>query len=91
MRLKNFLRVIGLYGLVKSALSGVLIGFGCIAYVAVENHIVGSFLFSLGLLTVIIQKGLLYTGKVGYTENFKEMYEYLLPMLIVNLIVIWLT
>jgi formate/nitrite transporter FocA (FNT family) len=71
---------------VRSLLSGLLIGFGCIAYVITESHIVGSFLFSLGLLTVIIQGGYLYTGKVGYGNTSElDYYKNLLAMLILNL------
>ena len=42
-----------------------LIGCGCLAYVVIENKYIGSFLFSLGLLTIIIKEYNLYTGKVG--------------------------
>lgn len=50
---------------VKSLLAGVLIGLGCVIYVASPIKYVGSFLFSLGLLTIIINQYYLYTGKVG--------------------------
>ena len=51
--------------IVKSILAGMLIGCGCLAYVVIENKYIGSFLFSLGLLTIIIKEYNLYTGKVG--------------------------
>ena len=51
--------------IVKSILAGMLIGCGCLAYVVIENKHIGSFLFSLGLLTIIIKEYNLYTGKVG--------------------------
>ncbi len=76
----------------KSLLSGVLIAFGCISYVAIENHTLGAFVFSLGLLTVILQKTLLYTGKVGYLKyQLKHIFTYILPMLLLNLFAIWVT
>ena len=73
--------------ILKSLLAGVLIGFGCIAFIAVESHILGSFLFSLGLLTVVIQGANLYTGKVGYMKmNWTYPLFQLLPMLLLNFI-----
>lgn len=51
--------------IVKSILAGMLIGCGCLAYVVIENKYIGSFLFSLGLLTIIIKEYNLYAGKVG--------------------------
>lgn len=50
---------------VKSLLAGVLIGLGCVIYVASPVKYVGSFLFSLGLMTILIKGYYLYTGKVG--------------------------
>lgn len=50
---------------IKSLLAGFLIGLGCVAYVASPIKYVGSFLFSLGLMTIIINQYYLYTGKVG--------------------------
>lgn len=74
----------------KSLLSGILIAFGCISYVVIENHALGAFVFSLGLLTVILQKSLLYTGKVGYLKyQFRHIFTYILPMLLLNLLAIW--
>ena len=78
--------------ILNSLLAGVLIGFGCIAFVAVESHILGSFLFSLGLLTVIIQGANLYTGKVGYMKfKWVHIMFQLLPMLLLNLLGIAIT
>ena len=51
--------------IVKSILAGMLIGCGCLAYIVIENKYIGSFLFSLGLLTIIIKEYNLYTGKVS--------------------------
>lgn len=71
----------------KSLLAGITIGFGCIAYVVIgpENKILGAFLFSLALLTVIIQNMNLYTGKVGWCETFKH-FMFMIPMMICNFI-----
>ena len=71
----------------KSVAGGVLIGFGCIAFMMCENKVVGSFLFSLGLLTVIITQSNLYTGKIGYAKaELKHWLLFLIPVLIVNLL-----
>lgn len=50
---------------IKSLLAGFLIGLGCVVYVVCPIKYVGSFLFSLGLMTIIINNYYLYTGKVG--------------------------
>ena len=71
----------------KSISGGVLIGFGCIAFMMCENKVVGSFLFSLGLLTVIITGSNLYTGKIGYAKaELKHWFRYLIPILLINLL-----
>ncbi len=51
--------------IVRSLLSGFLIGFGCLVYVVCENRYIGAFLFALGLLTILIKGYYLYTGRVG--------------------------
>ena len=50
----------------KSILSGILIGIGGTIYLSVENKIVGSILFSIGLLSICYIKLPLYTGNIGY-------------------------
>lgn len=76
----------------KSLLGGVLIGFGCIANTMMEDKLVGSFLFSLGLLTVIIMEANLYTGKVGYAKlELSHWLYYLIPMLLSNIVGIGIT
>ncbi len=49
----------------KSFIAGIMIGFGVIIYIYCKNHYVGSFLFALGLMTIIVKEYYLYTGKVG--------------------------
>ena len=65
----------------NSAVAGILIGFGCITNLCCENAVVGAFLFSLGLWTVIIQNRWLFTGKIGYwdkNESFVKTEELLI-------------
>ena len=46
--------------------AGVLISVGGIIYLSSSNKVVGSLLFSVGLLAILSQGVLLFTGKVGY-------------------------
>ena len=50
-----------------------MIGIGGIVYLSVENKVVGSLLFSFGLMTIVIQGFYLYTGRIGFVESFKEL------------------
>lgn len=50
----------------KSILAGLLISLGGIAKISTNNSIIGAFLFSIGLYSVILLKADLYTGKIGY-------------------------
>lgn len=60
----------------KSIIGGFLIGFGGTVYLNMDNKIVASFLFGLGLFTIINFELNLYTGKIGYLskENWKEVF-----------------
>ena len=62
-------------------LAGILIGIGCIANVVSNNAILGSFLFSLALLSICILQLKLCTGAFGYInnkENLKDCFVMLL-------------
>lgn len=67
---------------IKSLLAGFMIGLGCLVYVVCPNRYAGAFLFSLGLLTVILKEFNLYTGKVGYISRSSA--PFLLPMFLLN-------
>lgn len=54
---------------VDGLLSGVMIGIGSIVNLSCENRVVGAFLFSLGLYSILQFGYGLYTGKVGYIVN----------------------
>lgn len=74
---------------IQSLLAGALIGMGDIVYVFNENHIVGSFLFSLGLLTILIKSYPLYTGRIGYVESWKDLWKPIggmLPIILLNFV-----
>ncbi|MBR4596916.1 MAG: formate/nitrite transporter family protein [Opitutales bacterium] len=59
---------------ISAIYAGLMIAFGGAVYVSSDNKYMGSFMFSLGLLTVVLRGFDLYTGKIGYltiskTEN----------------------
>ncbi len=64
--------------IIKSVYAGFMIGIGGIVYLSVENKIIGSLLFSFGLLTIVIQGFYLYTGKIGFVKKFSELADMLL-------------
>ena len=55
--------------IIKSVLAGVLIALAGHIYLNCANKIVGAFLFSIGLIGVIVLQANLYTGKVGYVKS----------------------
>lgn len=54
--------------------SGLCIGIGGMVYLGCDNKVVGAFMFSIGLLTILIFGFNLYTGKVGYICQNKPSY-----------------
>lgn len=69
--------------LVKGFYAGLMISIGGIAYLAISNKTVGSFIFSLGLLTVCMYNLNLYTGKIGYilVNKINYIWELLLSLI----------
>lgn len=59
----------------KAVYAGFMIGIGGIAYLSVENKIIGALLFSFGLLTIVTQGFFLYTGKIGFVKKLKELFD----------------
>lgn len=60
--------------LFPAVLAGMAIGLGGTIFLSVENNVVGAFLFSLGLLTILTFGFNLFTGKVGYLFENKPSY-----------------
>ena len=60
--------------ILNAFLSGVMISVGGAVYLLCENKIVGSFLFSFGLFTIVQRGFALYTGKVGYIPENSPIY-----------------
>ena len=59
--------------LLKSILAGVSIAIGGIVFLVCDDKFIGASLFSIGLLMVCTFNLNLYTGKVCYITNIKEM------------------
>lgn len=59
--------------LVKAIYAGFMIGIGGTVYLSVENKVIGSLLFSFGLLTIVVQGFWLYTGKIGFVKKIGEL------------------
>lgn len=68
--------------IIRAIYSGICIGIGGTVYLTMENKIVGSFLFAIGLLTILIYGMNLFTGKVGYIVKNKPAY-------IIDVLLIW--
>ena len=61
--------------------SGLAISIGGTVYLSVENPVVGSVLFAVGLYAVVLNGLYLYTGKIGYLVEQKEKKPYLILLL----------
>ena len=69
--------------LVKSILAGIMIGVGCNIFISCENKYIGSLLFSLGLVTILLFDFSLYTGNVCYIpeKGFKFIKQVLIILM----------
>lgn len=76
----------------SAILAGMLIGMGGTVFLSQSNPVVGSFLFAIGLFTIVVFQLHLFTGKVGYTPFQKPVY--LIELAITwlgNLVGTWIT
>lgn len=71
--------------LASAILSGILIGCGCLIYMSTTSNVVGAFLFSFGLITIVLRGYLLYTGKIGYATD-KSVLKLIPTIILGNLI-----
>ena len=67
---------------IKSILAGLVIGIAGIVNLSVNNSYLGAFLFSFGLITIIIMNLYLFTGKIG-TIKLKQEWK-LIPIMIIG-------
>lgn len=69
--------------LVLAIIAGFAIGIGGVIFLTLENKIIGSLMFTVGLYTIVAHGLNLFTGKIGYVVENKPAY-------LVDLFVIWL-
>lgn len=60
--------------LVSAMIAGMLIGVGGTVFLSLQNSVVGSFLFAIGLFSVVGFQLQLFTGKIGYLIFEKPVY-----------------
>ena len=58
----------------RAILAGIMISLGGTIYLALENKMLGAFLFSIGLFSICVNGYNLYTGKIGYVFDNKPKY-----------------
>lgn len=58
--------------IIKSIFAGFCIGIGAYLYLQVGG-VIGSFLFSIGLLSILLLNYKLYTGFIGYVETYGDL------------------
>lgn len=71
-----------MYSFLKSLYAGIVIGLGGFVYLSIDNKIIGSLLFSIGLLSVMVFELNLFTGKVCSLENYKNPFKLIFIFLI---------
>ena len=69
----------------NSVLAGLLISLAGIVYLNCPDKIVGSLLFSLGLISILILEAKLFTGVIGYVNSKRSILDSLL-ILVFNLV-----
>ncbi len=62
--------------LIKGIYAGIMISVAGMTYLSLSNHVIGAFLFSIGLLVICMYGMNLYTGKIGYILINKKDYIY---------------
>lgn len=69
--------------LIKAVLAGICIGLGGTVFLSLDNKVLGSLFFTIGLFVICTQSFNLFTGKVCYTLENKLSY-------ILDLLIIWI-
>ena len=77
--MKRTLKDIIIY-LIKSILAGIMIAIGGTIYLSLDNKIIGSIFFSIGLFMICTRGLNLFTGKIGYI--FENNLNYTLEVII---------
>ena len=77
-KLKYYLNI-----LLLAIAAGMSISLGGAVYLTSTNKVLGAFLFSVGLCTILVFKFKLFTGVVGYIPNNKPVY-------IIEVVITWI-
>ncbi|MDO4466457.1 MAG: formate/nitrite transporter family protein [Bacillota bacterium] len=67
-------RMKNLKTLILAIVGGFAIGIGGVIYLSLENKMVGAFMFTVGLYTIVAHGLNLFTGKIGYILDNKPSY-----------------
>lgn len=73
----------------KAIMGGICIGIGGAAYLSIENPIVGSLIFSIGLLLICMNGFRLFTGSISYVHLETRSITNVLVILAGNIIGAW--
>ena len=68
--------------LTKAILAGIAIGIGALAFLSIENKIIGSIFFSVGLFIILNFILNLYTGKICYVVENKNYIQ--MPIILIG-------
>lgn len=68
---------------IQSILAGICIGIGGAFFLAIDNKIIGSLFFTLGLFTIVTRNFHLFTGRIGYVLDQSKSYS-------TSLIITWI-
>lgn len=74
---------------IKGVLGGICIGIGGAAYLSIGNPIVGSLIFSIGLLLICMNGFKLFTGSISYVRLETRSITNVIAILIGNIIGAW--
>ena len=63
----------------SAIIAGIMIGIGGTVYLSVNDPVIGSLLFAVGLFTIVIYQFNLFTGKIGYLiyQTHKTILDYI--------------
>lgn len=74
---------------ISSIFAGIMIGIAGMLYINLGGTWYAAILFSIGLAVICVRQYHLYTGKIGYIENYKQIL-YMLLIILGNLIGVFL-
>ena len=57
----------------KSIMAGICVSLGCICYLSINDKLIGSLLFLIGLFSIFTYNLNLYTGKIGKVKTFIDV------------------